>query len=310
MINYQLLELLETILGKGRQTSGDNVAFFSPFCDHHKQKLEINLDSSIKENPWHCWISNEKGRSVHTLFKKLRVNKNVIKKLEDITGSKFFFAGTEKENKLRLPDEFIPISTLKPTDLKNPYIKNVLVYLKKRGINAIDIVRYNIGYCSSGEYGGRILIPSYDAHGNLNYFITRSLSDFGMKYKNPKVSKDIIPFDFYINWDIPVVLVEGVFDAIAVKYNAIPLLGKFMSKELRKKIIEKNVRKIYLALDTDAITDTIKIATYCMNNGISVYNVNLDKKDPSEMGHREFMEKYKNAELLSSSKLMEMEILL
>ena len=309
MINYQLLELLEKVLGKGRQTSGDNVAFFSPFCSHHKQKLEINLDSSLRDNPWHCWISNEKGRSIHSLFKKIKVTRDVINKLEDITGSKIFFNENEKQNELYLPTEFIQLSKLKSKDLQSPYIKNALHYLKKRGISAIDIIRYNIGYCAAGEYANRIVVPSYSAEGTLNYFISRSISDYGMKYKNPKVSKDIIAFDFYINWDMPIILVEGVFDAISAKYNALPLLGKFIQKQLKKKLIEKNVKKIYLALDSDALSDTLKIARYCINNGISVYYVDLDKKDPSEMGHDKFMEKYIQAKELTVSKLIKMEIM-
>ena len=309
MINYQLLELLESILGKGRQTSGDNIAFFSPFCDHHKQKLEINLDSSLKENPWHCWISNEKGRSIHTLFKKIKVSKEKIKKLEEITGDRIYYSNEEKKSILQLPEDFTKLSEIKKEQLKNPYIKNVFAYLKQRNITALDIIRYDIGYSFTGEYANRIIVPSYDAAGILNYFVSRSLADYGMKYKNPKVSKDIIPFDFYINWDMPIILVEGIFDAIAVKYNALPLLGKFMSNKLKMKIIEKGVKKIYIALDSDALSDTLKIAKYFINNGITVYIVKMDKKDPSEMGHSEFMDKFKDAQPVTSHKLIQMELM-
>ena len=37
------------------------------------------------------------------------------------------------------------------------------------------------------------------------------------KYKNPDVSRDIIPFELFINWDLPIILCEGLFDAIAIK---------------------------------------------------------------------------------------------
>jgi DNA primase len=308
MINYQLLELLESILGKGRQTSGDNIAFNSPFCNHHKPKLEINLDSELKENPWHCWISDAKGKSVHSLLKKLKVNKDIIQKLEKITGSKFYINTKNDEIKLELPKEFISLSSINKQDVKNPYIKNALFYLKKRNVTPIDIIRYNIGVCISGEYANRIIIPSYDAEGALNYFVSRAINDTPIKYKNPKISKNIIAFDFYINWQLPILLVEGVFDAMAAKYNAIPLLGKFMTSELKQKILTKNVNEIYIALDEDAIRDTIKIAKYCIYNGIAVYYIKLGKKDPSELGHTEFMEKYNKAEILTESKLIEMEI--
>ena len=72
----RLLELLESVLGKSKRTSGDNYAFYSPFVDHYKPKLEVNIKiTSEGKNPWHCWISDEKGRTIKTLFKKLRVSK-------------------------------------------------------------------------------------------------------------------------------------------------------------------------------------------------------------------------------------------
>ena len=39
----RLLELLESVLGKSKRTSGDNYAFYSPFVDHYKPKLEVNI---------------------------------------------------------------------------------------------------------------------------------------------------------------------------------------------------------------------------------------------------------------------------
>ena len=75
MINYDLLSLVEKVLGKGKKTSGNDYAFFSPFKSHYKPKLEI--DFSINNNGvnlWHCWISNQKGRSIITLFKKIKVD--------------------------------------------------------------------------------------------------------------------------------------------------------------------------------------------------------------------------------------------
>ena len=69
-----------------------------------------------------------------------------------------------------------------------------------------------------------------------------------MKYKNPNVSRDIIPFDWYIAWSKPIVLCEGVFDAMSIRSNAIPMLSKKPSKSLLQKIFEKNVKTIYIAL--------------------------------------------------------------
>ena len=66
MKNIKLLQLLESVLGKGKSTSGDNIAFFSPFVSHYKPKLEININTSSNgENVWHCWISIKKVVQYH-----------------------------------------------------------------------------------------------------------------------------------------------------------------------------------------------------------------------------------------------------
>ena len=102
------------------------------------------------------------------------------------------------------------------------------------------------------------------------------------------MSRDIIPFELFVSWEHPIVLCEGVFDAIAIKRNAIPLLGKVPSKKLIMKIMESKVQYIYIALDKDAKEDSLKLAEFMINYGKYVYMLDLDKKDPSEMGFREF----------------------
>ena len=105
-----------------------------------------------------------------------------------------------------------------------------------------------------------------------------------MKYRNSPTSKDIIGFDLFINWDEPIILCEGVFDAMAFKRNAIPLFGKTIMDTLMKKIIESRVKTIYLGLDNDAIVDAVNITENFINNGIEVRMMNFKEKDPSETG--------------------------
>ena len=178
-----------------------------------------------------------------------------------------------------MPKEFHPL-----WNGGNDIIKrHALSYIAKRGMGMADIIRYNIGYCSEGIYTNRIIVPSYDCDGNINYFVGRDIYSGGMKYKNPPTSKDIIGFDLFINWDEPIVLCEGVFDAMAIKRNAIPLFGKTIPKKLMKKIYEKQTKTIYILLDSDAIKDALKITDKLMKNGINVYFVKLKNEDPSDL---------------------------
>ena len=152
-----------------------------------------------------------------------------------------------------------------------------------------------MGFCSSGGYSNRVIIPSYDEAARLNYFLARDIfPNSKFKYKNPPMSKDMIGFEMYINWNEPIVLCEGVFDAIAIRNNAIPLLGKFLSKTLLKKLAGKKPRKVYVALDTDAKKDSIKLVKFLMDSGINTYLLEMNGKDPSELGFKRFWNIIKN----------------
>jgi DNA primase len=303
MINYDLLNLLEKVLGKGRRTSGNNYAFFSPFITHYKPKLEIDLTvNNNADNPWHCWVSNAKGRDIRGLFKKIKkVDKQDYDQLYKILGTRKLYVNDDNSNeyeKLVLPIEFIRLSDYsKTTDkLLKIELTKAITYLKHRGLTKVDILRYDIGYCSDGKYAGRIIIPSYDSNYELNYFVSRTIyEDELYKHKNPKVSKDVIGFESFINWNEPITLVEGAFDAITARYNVIPLFGKTLSNLLKEKILLRNPPKVIVALDNDAKSDALYISNYLIKEGINVSMVNMEKKDINEMGFYEFTTKKKNA---------------
>ena len=185
-----------------------------------------------------------------------------------------------------------------------PEYKNALYYIKKRGLLPEEIIRYNIGYCETGDYSGRIIIPSYDSNGILNYFVGRNFYDNGMSYKNPEISKDIIGFELFVNWNEPIILVEGVFDAIAVRRNAIPLFGKTIPKKLLLEILRKKPPKIYIALDKDAIKSSIEIAKKFIGEGHEIYLVELGQKDPSVIGYNNITELINLCEPITEFDLM------
>ena len=175
--------------------------------------------------------------------------------------------------------------------------------------SVFDILKYRIGYCETGRYSGKIIIPSYDCDGQLNYFVSRAFykSD-SQKHKNPDVSKDIIGFDMTINWSQPIVLCEGAFDAIAVKRNAIPLFGKIIQPALQKKIIEKRVKDIYICLDADAIKKALDIAEKFMGEGLNVYLIELQDRDASELGFKKINEIINNTDVLTFERLMQIKL--
>ena len=301
----RIINLLSRVIGNtGRQLKKSNeYMFWSPFISHHKPKLQIN----VQTQKWHCWVSNQGGHNLFQLFKKLKASKEHFDELVELVGDKKYVKrNTNKEDKkiVRLPNEFKPLWL----DGNSIIRKHAIVYLKNRGITLVDIIRYGIGYCEEGLYANRIIVPSYSSDGELNYFVGRDIYEGGMKYKNPPVSKDVIGLDLFINWNEPIVLCEGVFDAIAIRRNAIPLFGKTIPKSLMKKIYEKQVKQIYILLDSDAIMDSIKMTDSLMKNGIDVYYVNLSEEDPSDMGFKKVINLIKETKQTSFSDLMRMKL--
>jgi len=306
-INYSsnILNLLKTILGPYKHTSKNNYAFQCPFCHSTKKKLEIDIYSQHS----HCWVCNKSGKKVTTLFKALNVDKQKFTELYrilQISPTKVNVQDTAEQ--VKLPNEFHPLYIKRPS----VEYKNALFYLlKKRGISVHDIIKYNIGYCEEGEYAKKIIIPSYDSNGKLNYFVSRTYYDAeSFRYKNPEVSKNIVGFENLLSWDLPLVLVEGAFDAIAIKRNAIPLFGKTISEDLKMKIIKNNVKELYICLDKDAQKQALQHAEYFINSGITVYFVNLNEKDPSDIGFVKMKSIIQDTEPFSFSDLISLKLAL
>ena len=101
-------------------------------------------------------------------------------------------------------------------------------------------------------------------------------------------------FENQINWNEPITLVEGVFDAMAVRRNAIPLLGKFIPKTLNDTIYKKEVKSINILLDEDAQEQALHYTMQFQNQGIATKNIKPSEKDAGEMGFSQVNKILKN----------------
>jgi len=296
-----LLGFIENVLGKSYKRARENYAFTCPKCNHHKPKLEVNLHTDENgQNPFECWVCGFKGRTIKSLLKQLQVPAEqayeILKYVRK--GDEIGYAPTST---VELPKEFQSLYEATTTSI---IANKVRSYLYKRGFTDKDFLKYNIGYCTSGQYTGRIIVPSYGENNQLNFFVARTFEDAYHKYRNPECSKDIIGFENLINWSQPIILVEGVFDAIAVKRNAVPILGKSLSKALIKKIVSSTVEDIYIALDRDALKKALQYVEQFLNMGKKVYLVDMQDKDPSEMGFINFTHHVQQAEEMDLGKLL------
>ena len=307
-MHFDKLRILEEILGNNYR-SNDEYLFFCPFCKHHKRKMSIN----ISKNTYKCWICDSRGKNIYTLVRKFgnHFQKQKWQSFEenvDILDFDNIFEEKEEETiqRISLPKEFISLANKNLSLTAN----TPLNYLRKRGINSADILKWKIGYCEDGEYRNRIIIPSFNRDGNCNYFVARTWTKDWLKYKNPPASKNVVFNELMINWDEPIVLVEGIFDAI-IADNSIPLLGSTLNAYSRLfKAILTHSKRVYVALDQDAEKKALNIISALISHGIEIYKIDTSNyEDVGEMTKEEFKEKKEAAMALDSSALLIQKIL-
>ena len=72
-----------------------------------------------------------------------------------------------------------------------------------------------------------------------------------------------------------------------------------------KKIVTSEVKKVFIALDKDAMKDALRHCELLLNEGKEVFLVDLEDKDPNEMGFEEFTKLIQSTPTLTSYDLME-----
>ena len=301
----KLLALLQKVLGEGKIVSKDEAMFVCPFSHHRKPKLAVNLSTQR----WQSWIdTNAKGRSIFALFKRLQVPSNYFDELSRIVKiPKSSQIQETKEEYVSLPYEY---KKLTETHTDFSYAK-AMKYLKNRGIESYDIERYDIGYCDKGDYSGRIIVPSYDVDNKLNYFLARDFTGNAyLKYKNPPVSKDVVVFENQIDFSEPLILCEGVFDAIAIRRNAIALLGKNIPNKLKIRLVQYGVKEVSIVLDNDAFKNALYLSESLMNDNIKVRLVRMGSEDAADLGFKKVIERINSTDILDFGQLMQQKLCL
>ena len=297
---------LDKALGEvGYERKTYDVKYHCPKCKHHKQKLEVN----IKSGAYHCWVCNFKGIGIPSLVKNVSSNENLYREAVSLSGETEKRIKAEKSSSIfsnniiapetilaKLPDGFIP---LRHKQLTRSW-RVIYNYAKKtRKFSDIEILRYNMGYVEHGDLKDRLIIPSYDRDGNLNYFSARSVyDDVFLKYINSDAPKDdIVGFENFIDFKQPITVVEGALDAVSIGFNAIPLFGKTLSSLLKLRIVENKTPLVRIMLDDDAFSDSVKMSEKLNKLGVDNRIIKMSGKDSNEIG------RLKSLELLETSSI-------
>lgn len=280
-----LVELLRDVLGHEKQhyESKGQISFDCPVCAAEKG-LENgdgkgNLEINYSKHVYKCWSCGETLGTqgpLGRLFDKYATKSQ--KKVYNLIKPEELKQQDAKKPKLKLPEGYTTFEDSNPRFI--PHIE-AYRYLQSRGITDDIIKKYKIGYTATGDFAYRIIVPSYNKEGALNYFVARSFVPKKMKYKNPTTPKDEIIFnESLIDWDKDIHICEGAFDAFFLD-NSIVMLGKKMSELLFSTIYEKANGNIIICLDEDAWADALKL--YHTLNGGRLYNKIKIIKPPKGM---------------------------
>jgi len=285
----QKRKIITDILGSYRRLGNEHL-YHCPYCKHHKKKLSVNFAIGA----FKCWVCDTRGKNLYRIVRKFG-NYEQRQKFLELQGrldlSEFDNLFQEMNNEevvqtVELPKEFISLCNKRlPISSQRP-----LAYLKSRGVTKYDIQLWKIGYCNEGRYSGRIIIPSFNNNGDCNYFVARSYVGHNRKYLNPPCGRNIIFNELMVDWDEPIVLVEGIFDAIVAGSNAIPVLGSTMRSESKLfQALAINDTEVYIAFDDDAEKKTRQIMKNMLQYDMEVYKIDTSAiEDVGSMNKKEF----------------------
>lgn len=227
---------------------------------------KYNLEINTKKRLFRCWKCDE-PRFSGSLGKLIRILGSRIdyEMYKSYAGAFQDYVFNEDQTEIievRLPEEMISFSQMDATDPEHFEAYNYLV--NERKLSRDVILKYRLGFCTTGHYAKRIIIPSYDKDGDVNYFVGRYYgTDQKLRkhapYRNPKANKDAIIFnEGLVNWDSTIYLVEGAFEMLSFPVNIIPMLGKTLSTTLFMKLKEYRPEVVVL-LDPDAYKNSVEL---------------------------------------------------
>ena len=296
------IEILKQIFPDFFVRKGEEFVCYCPKHTHHKKKLEINLN----KNNFACWVCKWGG----SVFKLLRDcgNKTQINQYYTLVGyePKIEDGATEK---LSLPPEY---RFLRNCD-ESEEVENAISYLREHGIRNEEIITGKIGFCLTGEYANRIIFPSFDDAGNLNFFNSRTMdANDPYKYRASGRHSRIVFNELFVDWSKPVVLVESVktycrhFRRVP---NIICLNGSFISKnyELFKKIIINDCPLVYVGFDPEAEPESLATIKKFADYNIPVKMINFSKQ-PDELETNEFIKSIELAQELDKFDLLKQKL--
>jgi hypothetical protein len=284
------VEILTRALGACTlDRKGINAAFRCPDCGgSKKQKFIVRIDTG----QYHCWVCDARGASITKVLRKL--SPDVAARWEGVTGShqRRFLDEVVETPKVELPLGFRLLAEC--IDTRDPDTRACIDYIHNRGLGLREMWYFRFGFVRRGRLARRVIMPSFDSEGRLNYWTARAIDrDVIGKYVNPPIPRGEFIFnELNLDWRKELTLVEGPFDLTKCDSNATAILGSNMSrKSALFQAIASNRTPVVLALDSDMPEKQHKWAKALSEFDVPVRILDLGKnKDVGEMTREEFME--------------------
>lgn len=250
-----LIRLIEQVFGKGQTDRGArNLYVRCPICAP-KDRTKLKLVVLLADQRTHCWVCGYKARSLWALIRKHgtreQLDDYVARFMPEGSRPKVLSLHEEVAEELRLPDGF---RLLAASSTRDPDVAACLRYLQQRGVTERDMWYFKLGTSDEWRWRRRVIVPSFDAHGRLNYFTARAIDPTRRpKYDNPWCDRLPIVFnELNVDWMRPLALCEGPFDLMKCPDNAVPLLGSELTERYALfTLIAEHRTPVVLVLDAD-----------------------------------------------------------
>ena len=182
-----------------------------------------------------------------------------------------------------LPEDYEPLWDDAWTSIT---FEEPVAYVKRRGITREIAEAAKIGACASGKYAGRVVVPCLDLDGETWLgFSARDWTDKAeLKYTYPfGMPRQLFMYnqvELYRETNEPVMIVEGVFDALPYWPGVVACLGKPVDNHF--KLMLEASRPIAVCLDGDAWEEAWSLSEQLRLYGKTAGYVQLPpRKDPN-----------------------------
>lgn len=269
------------------QRSGGNLVVTCPRCEKPKFWVLVVDRDDVRAPAWRCFSGDcsDMGHTAVSLVRRLedcdtftayeqiakyaKGNQPIVdlrRLVEDRLAGEVEVWGEEPEL-VPLPDQFIPVRA-------DHRARDLPAYFAERGIGPKKALRYGIGWCESGYYRNRLVVPVTRGD-EVAFFVARYMAsrpplckasdlpctkcggtDKHKRLKKTLYPKGAKPGRFLFNYDRArhcetIRIVEGALDAVHVGKSAVATFGTSLSQYQLELLMKTAARELVIIWDRD-----------------------------------------------------------